>query len=537
MILASQTGLAFTWNPAGFRSTGAGTKALSIRLIAEPETLDWNRAHTPIETHLLMNLMEGLVTLGPDLKTQPALAESWTVSKDGLTYQFKLRPGVKWSDGKPLRAADFVYSWKRLLTPSTGAVYAYFLFDLVGAKAFYEGNTKDFNQVGVHALDDQTLQVKLTRPVAHWINIPSFWVTFPMRQDLVEKFPSEWTIPSRLVTLGPFLLSAHELESRIELKRNSQYYGEPAKLDQVNALVVSDDSTALNLYEAGKIDFLTDIADINLKKLAGRPDLKIFPYLKTVYLGMVIRPKGKGTSLPPTSNVHFRKAIGLALNKAKIQELIHSNPVSAESFIAPPLAGSEKGNGLPYDPVQAKKEFDESGWDACQSPVELLSANWERSLTVAQWLQAELKEKLGLNVILQPSENKIYRTLLDERKSALFLASWSADFPDADNFLSVFQSDSGNNRTGWESPEFNAKTLRARAAQDPVQRVELYAELQRLLLKDDVVIVPLYHESNMALVRPNVKYLELNPVNYLMLKKVELDPFTHSNTQANTQSK
>jgi len=154
----------------------------TFRIGGEPETLDWSLAHTAIETHLMMNLMDGLVAIEPDLKVTPQLAESWKVSADHKTYTFKLRKGVVWSDGVPLVAQQFVDSWKRLLTRSTGASYAYFLYDLVGAEDFHKGKITDFTQVGVKALDDQTLQVKLSHPTPYWIYIPTFWVTFPMRK-------------------------------------------------------------------------------------------------------------------------------------------------------------------------------------------------------------------------------------------------------------------------------------------------------------------------------------------------------------------
>src|SRR4051812_9356265 len=139
-------------------------KTLNFRLSNELETLDWNKAYTDDEAQLLENLMDGLVAFDGKLNPVPALAQSWTISPDGRTYTFKIRPGVKWSDGVTLKAADFVYSWKRLLSPLTAASYAYFLFDIEGAEYFNKGALKDFSQVGVKALDDLTLQIKLVRP-------------------------------------------------------------------------------------------------------------------------------------------------------------------------------------------------------------------------------------------------------------------------------------------------------------------------------------------------------------------------------------
>ncbi|MCM2323090.1 MAG: peptide ABC transporter substrate-binding protein, partial [Oligoflexia bacterium] len=273
-----------------------------LRLPADPETLDWNRAHTTIETYLLMNLMEGLVAFDSNLKVTPSLAESWTISEDQRTYTFKIRKGVKWSDGVPLRAQDFVYGWKRLLSPVTAAAYAYFLYDIEGAEWFNKGKLKDFEAVGIKALDEHTFQVRLARPVAHFLSIPTFWVTFPVRQDIVEKHGSSWATPGRMATVGPYTLSSRDLDSKIVLGVNPYYYGRRGNIERIVALIVRDDATALSLYDAGKLDFVPDIPTVDLKRLSGRPDLKAFPYLKTAYMGFV-------TNRYPVSNVKVRRAI------------------------------------------------------------------------------------------------------------------------------------------------------------------------------------------------------------------------------------
>jgi oligopeptide transport system substrate-binding protein len=157
-----------------FGRANGGERNFSLRLLDEPETLDWNRAHTQVETYLLCNLMEGLVSIDAELKIQPALAESWEIQAGGLRYTFHLRPGSKWSDGVPLKAQDFITSWRRLLTPSTGSVYAYLLQDIRGAREFVRGSARDFSRVGVKALDDATLEIELEQPVAYWLNLLSY---------------------------------------------------------------------------------------------------------------------------------------------------------------------------------------------------------------------------------------------------------------------------------------------------------------------------------------------------------------------------
>lgn len=493
-------------------------RTFTLRIQGEPETLDWNKAHTPIETYLLMNLMEGLVTFDAKLKPAPSLSQSWSISPDGRTYTFKLRAGVKWSDGVPLKAKDFVYSWKRLLSPVTAAPYAYFLFDIEGAEYFNKGAITDFSQVGVKALDDSTLQVKLARPVAHWIQIPTFWVTFPLREDVVDKYGAAWDSPGKMVTLGPYTLEAHDYDSKIVLRSNPTYWGKKGNIESVVCQIVKDDSTALSLYEAGKIDFLTDIATLDLKRLKNNPELKAYPYLKTVYLGFVV------TKYPMT-NKKFRRAVAMAIEKSKMGDLLQGGQTTAGSFVPPGMLSHSAKAGLPYDVSKARAELKSSGIDLTKPlSIEILLSNHEKSLTLAQFIQSELKKNLGVQVTLQPFDNKTYRSQLDLHGFPMFLASWGADYPDPDNYLSVLLSTSGNNRMVWKNEKFDENVMTARGMMDQKGRERIYADAQKQLLEDEAVMLPLYYEPNMALVRSRVKGLELNALNYLLLRKVELTP-------------
>lgn len=491
-------------------------RIFTFRIPGDPETLDWNRAHTPIETHLLMNMMEGLVAFDGGLNVVPALAESWKVSDDGRTYTFKLRKGVKWSDGVPLKAKDFVYSWKRLLTPTTAASYAYFLFDVEGAEFYNKGSLKDFASVGVQAVDDHTLKVKLARPVAHWIQIPTFWVTFPLREDIVEKHGNSWDKPGKMVTLGPFVLDSYDIDSKIVLRMNPNYYGKRGNVERVVALIVKDESTALTLYETGKLDFLTDLSTVDLKRLSGRSDLRTFPYLKVGYIGFAVDKF-------PVSNPKIRRAIGMAIDKSKIPQILHGGQQPATSFVPPRVIGHSPNLGLKFDPTVARSELRVAGFDPSRPiKVEMILPNWDKALTLAQFIQAELKKNLNLNVTLQPFDHKTFRSQLDLMAYQLLEGTWAADYPDADNFLSIFLSNAGNNRTGWKNEKFDEKVLQARYSMDRKKREKAYFEAQKLLIEQEAVVVPLFYEPNMGLVRSRVKGLELNPLNYLYLRKVQL---------------
>ncbi len=508
--------LADTPSPVPTSSSADQDKTFTFRIQGEPETLDWNRAHTPIETYVLMNIMEGLVTFDEKLNVVPSLATEWQVSKDGKTYTFTLRQGVKWSDGVELTANDFVFSWKRLLSPVTAASYAYLLFDIVGAEDFNRGKIQDFSQVGIKALSPNKFEITLTRPLAHWIYIPTFWVTFPLRQDVVEKYGPGWETPGRMVTLGPYQYVSHDLESKIVLVANPNYYGTRGNVEKLVGLIVRDDSTALTLYESGRLDFLVDISTVDLKRLSGRKDLKSFSYLKTGYLGFV-------TSKYPMSDVKVRRAIAMAIDKTQLGKILYGGQQAATSFVPPPLMGYTKSLGLKFDPFKARDELRASGLDLSKPlKLDLILPNWDKPMTVAQFIQQQLKKNLLVNAEIHTFDHKSFRAQLDLKNHPLFEASWSGDYPDADNFLSLFLSSAGNNKTSWKNTEYDDLVLRGRGEKNPKQRAKIYQDAQKILLENDAAIVPLYYEPNMALVKPRVKGLELNPLNYLLLRKVNL---------------
>lgn len=498
----------------------APTHTLSFRIQDEPETLDWNRAHTLVEANLLMNLMEGLVSFNASSEIEPALAKKWTKSADGKTYRFELRPGVKWSDGVALRAQDFVYSWKRLLSPLTAASYAYSLFDIEGAEAFSKGELLDFEKVGIKALDDLTLEVKLARPVSYWINLTAFWVTFPMRKDIVDKYGSAWETPGRMVNLGPFSLVSHDVGSKIIMKANPTYYRakeSKGNVDQLIAMILKDDASALAAYQAGQIDILTELTSAEQKQFKGKADLRSFPLLKTAYLGLL-------TEKYPISNLKLRRAIAMAIDKKKLTDLLKGGEKPATSFIPAGMSGYSKNLGLPFDVVRAKKEMQGTGIDPTTLTLGYVLPDWEKSKTVAHFIQSELKKNLGINLDFQTLENQQYRAQLDLHTYPLFDYSWTADYPDPDNFLSVFLSTSGNSRTTWKNSSFDKAVLEARYENRPKARENAYLQLQKQLLEEETVIVPLYYEPNLALVHSRVKEFELNSLGYLYLRKVNVVP-------------
>jgi ABC-type oligopeptide transport system substrate-binding subunit len=495
----------------------AAPRTFRFRITGDPETLDWNRAQTFIEGYLLTNTMEGLVGFDAKLGIRPALAESWKISEDRRTYTFKLRRGVLWSDGEPLRARDFVYGWKRLLSPVTGALYSYFLFDIEGAEYFAKGKLTDFDQVGVRALDDATLEVRLGRPVAHWINIPAFWVTYPVRQDVVERHGANWDRPGRVVTLGPYQLVAHEYGKKIVLRANPRYHGTRGNVELAEAIIEPKDDAALALYERGQLDFAGDLSSSTVGRLRGRSDVKRFPLLKTAYLGFSMAKF-------PVSSVNLRKAIAMAIDRAELARLdgAYEPPRGfAPPAILPPAAGAPPWPR--FDPTAAKLLLRQSGLDPANPPkLEVITTGFDKQVMLTEFVRDQLKKNLGIELTIRTLDHREHRNRLHLGDFSLFMGSWGADYPDPDNFFSIFLSSSGNNRPRWKNPRYDSRVVEARALSDPAARARAYRELQRILLEEDVVICPLAHDVLRTLVHPRVRGLEINPQNELQIRALSL---------------
>lgn len=491
--------------------------SFSFRIADEPETLDWTLAHSSQETLLMTNLMEGLLTFDKQFKIAPALAERWSVSPDGRTYTFHLRPHVKWSDGILLTARDFVYSWKRLLSPQTGAFYSYLLYDIEGAEDFASKKTTDFGKVGVRAIDDRTLEVRLRRPIAHWIYVPTMWVTFPLRQDVVEKFGNAWSTPGHMVTVGPYVLDSYEAGRKIVLKPNPNFYGKRGNVDEVVGLVIKDDAAAIQAWEAKRLDFIPELSSKDSARFQGRLELRTFPQIKTVYLGFVV-------SRFPSNYPGLRRAIARAIDRKKLALALQSGSKPATTLIPPPLLAYQAHFGLKYDPAAARTELKKSGINLSQPiKIDLVHMNTDKQATVAHFIQSELKRVLGIQVDLKPYDHSAFYATLDAHQFPMFVGQWSGDFPDPDNFLTVFAFGARKNRTTWRSGAFDDSVAEGRGLRDERKRLELYTQAQRTLIEDEAAIVPLYYDPNPVLLHRWVQGADINPLLYLYIKNITID--------------
>src|SRR3989304_10548324 len=252
---------------------------------SEPPTLDWNLATDSISVRVIENIMEGFTQFDRDRQAVPAVASGWSVSGDGRTYIFSIRDSVHWSDGRKVTAYDFEYGWKRLLNPATASQYAYFLYDIVNAYEYNSGQLKDPSLLGVKALNNTELQVRLKRPVVYFPSLTAFTATFPLRRDIVEKYGDRWTEAGNIVTNGPFTLSEWRHEYSLTLSANRNYFGGRPRLDAVRFYVIGESTTALTLYETGGLDIVS-LPPLAIPSYKNHREYVQHPLLRGYYYGV-----------------------------------------------------------------------------------------------------------------------------------------------------------------------------------------------------------------------------------------------------------
>ncbi|MCM2323313.1 MAG: peptide ABC transporter substrate-binding protein [Oligoflexia bacterium] len=514
--------LLFTLTFANSAWSQDAASALRFRISADPLTLDWNLASSSHETYVLMNIMEGLVEEGPDLRPRPALAERWDVSADGKTYVFHLRPGVKWSDGKPLKASDFEDSWRRLLDPKLKAPYASSLFAIEGAEELHAGKLKNRAALGVKALGPLKLEVRLKYRVPHFLHLTTFWVTFPIRADLIKMFGPGWAMPGKIATLGPYLLTGWKKGALLQMKRNPSYFGSGAELtsapEQVEILIEPNDARARQLFDSAQLDFFLNATTQDLLKAraapGGRTRVEQYPYLATYYLGF-------RTNKGPLRERSVREAFATAVDRDSIPSILQGGQVAANSWFPPGLEG-HGANTFPARTLhEARAALAKAGFPEGQRfpRLVLTMERFDGAEQLGRFLSKSFLERLGVTVDFRfPDRGESFKTV----ETDLFVAHWGADYPDAENFLGVFSRGNGNEYTRWKSEDYDRILERARSASDAGARLQAYAEAEKFLLQRETVIVPLFYSKNTVLLSDRVKRFSISPLNYLFFKAVEV---------------
>ena len=486
-------------------------------LLAEPEYLDPGLATDTSSSAVIAQLFEGLLDYDPKtLEPIAAVAKSWKISSDAKTYTFSLRKNAKWSNGDPLTAHDFIYSWKRVLKPETAARYAYQLYYIKNAQKINKGEIKDLSKLGVTAIDDYTLRVELENPTPFFLSIAAFQTLRPVHQATVEKHDRRWTRAENMVNNGYFKLKTWEPNRHIILEKNPLYWDhEVVKLDRVHFLPIEDRETALKKVLSGEAHYVEDIPNVKIDSLKDHPEFVHGSYLGTYYLSL-------NNNKPPFDKLKFRQAINHAIDRDKLVQII--NKGQANSSLTPKgIAGYEPPAGPEYDPAKAKKLLIEAGYaDAAMvPPITILYNTSENHKMVLETVQSMLKTNLGISVMI---ENMEWKVLLKRWKSKDFQASragWIGDYADPNTFSDLFTSDSGNNHTSWANDKYDMLIKLAARTTKQSKRFAILQEAEALLLAE-VPIVPLFTYSLPSLISNKLVGFHHNLQNKHPLKRVSI---------------
>ncbi|EGO62149.1 peptide ABC transporter substrate-binding protein [Acetonema longum] len=485
-------------------------KVLRVANGAEPETLDPRQAVGVVEGIVLRQLLEGLATQDQTGEPVPGTAEKWEVSADGLTYKFFIRANAKWSNGDPVTAHDFEYSWKTTLSPALASKYAEQLFYVRNGEAYNKGIVGQ-DQVGVKALDDQTLAVTLEKPTPYFIFLTTFYTYFPVHKKTAEANPNWHADPKTYVGNGPFKMAGWVHNNKINLVKSDSYWNKAVVKTNKAELNLSDNRKTLqDLFENNQLDTVEITPPLpEIPRLLKENKLKILPYIGTYYYCVNVKKA-------PFDNVKVRKAFSLAIDRQSIVELITKGgekPAMAWTPYGLPdaRAGDDfrkvggdyfKGNDI----AEAKKLLAEAGYpDGKGLPtVTLLYNNGDEHKLIAEAVQEMWKKNLGVSVELTNQEWKVYLQTRTKGDFQLARSSWIGDYLDPMTYMDTLTSANGNNHTRWGNPQYDRLVKIAQSTLDPAVRMKAMHDAEKILM-EDMPVIPVYFYSSKVLEKSNVK--------------------------------
>lgn len=460
---------------------------------AEPASLDPALIQGVPEHRIFETLFEGLVSVDPETaEAVPGVAESWESNEDGTQYTFKLRK-TTWSDGVPITANDVVFSWLRELDPNTGAPYAWFpnMF-IKGAEEFNSGKA-GADVVGIRALDDYTFQMDLIGPIPYAVDALSHYSFAIVPQHAIEEFGDKWTSPENIVTNGPFILTERVPQSFLKFVPNEKYWDRDAvSIDQVVILSSDDENTNYNMYINGEIDWITNVPTDKLASAQMKDSYKANAQLATYYYVFQ-------TEKAPFDNVLVRKAIQYAINREDLVEGVTKAGQIPAWGIVPPMAG--------YDALEFPFDSDEEATEMAQEylaeagypngvgfpTVTVLYNTSEGHKQIAEYVQQQLKDKLGINIELA---NEEWGTFLDNRASGNFeiaRAGWVGDYQDPNTFLDMFMTGAAMNGGKYANDVYDDLLKEAATIKDPASRLGVLRTAEDIMINEDASIIPFYY--------------------------------------------
>lgn len=520
---------------AGNETTGeteAAGNVLRYVMTGEPETLDPNMNNYAESSNVLLNLFTGLYQYSTDgTSVEPGCAESHTVSEDGLTYTFKLREGLKWSDGSPLTAADFEYSWKRELKQETASTAAWQLYYIKNGEAYNNGQC-EADEVGVKAIDDTTLEVVLNNPTPYFVNLTAANNFAPVKKEAVESAEAWTKSADTYVCNGPFMMAEIKPQEGYSLVKNPNYvFADTVALDGVEMIFIEQAEAALSAYNAGDVDAMSgkSIETQAMTQYDGSEELHSYDLIGTSYYDFNCEKE--------YMTKEVRKALAMAISRDTINQVaVPSKPKSAYAFVPYGIPYAEEtedfrtkvGNDMIIEDVEAAKQLlADAGYPGGEGlpTLQLIITNTKENKDKAQILQAVWKENLGVNVEIVTFESKVY---WDEHGAGNFdvaFDGWTGDYPDPNTNLSIFNKSRMEKECRWRSEEalrYNDLLEEAATLADNNARMDLFVEMEQILM-DEMPVMPVYFRNTMALVKPHVQGFTCDNSGHPLFRAVSME--------------
>src|SRR5450830_810433 len=525
-------------------SAKAVAQEVTYNLGTEPATLDPGITATLADVNIDLQVFDGLTRLDSKSVPQPAIAKSWTISKDGKTYLFTLRD-ASWTNGTPVTAYDFEYAWKRALSPELASAYAWQAYYIYGGEAFNtsikvgskyyvqavdaKGNpltktvggkvvpvpsTKEIDpskNVGVRALNAKTLKVYLQSPTAYFLSLTAFPTYMPVCKAVVSKNAKWDSDVKTFVTDGPFKLTEWSHNEKLVFVKNPTYWDkDKVKLTKITYYMVEDASTALSMYQSGQLDASSTVPLSELPKLVASGDVTIFPYLETYYFKVNVTKK-------PFSDVRVRKALLLAIDRKGItQSITKGGQIPALAYvpygIADALPGSDfrKASQVGFfkdnDIATAKALLAQAGYPNGKGfPAFALLFNTSNlTKTICEAIQGMWKKNLGITCTLRNEELGVFVDDLIALNYDVALAAWSGDYMDPNTFLDMYVTGAGNSQTGWSNKSYDALIAKAKTTADPKARMATLHAAEKILMTD-IPVLPIFYSTNPVLLSKHIK--------------------------------
>lgn len=475
----------------------------------DPSTLDQQLTVTVAEARLFSDLYQGLVMEDAKGAIIPGVAKSWEVSPDGLTYTFKLRDNAKWSNGDPVTASDFVFTFQRFLDPQTAAPYANVLFPIKNAEAIATGKMPK-EKLGVEALDEQTLKFTLGASTPYFVQLLSQSMAFPLNKKNVETYGKKFTAPENFVSNGAYQLVSFVPNDKITMKKNPYYYdADKVKIDVVNWLPFEDRSSCMRRFEAKEIQTCSDVAaeQMDYVKQEFGSQLHVAPMLGSYWLDV----KGKDGSL--LKDVRVRRAISMAIDRDFIASEVWRGTMLPSYSLVPPGIDNYVSGGVKQDYAnvdildredKAKALLKEAGVEPDSLTLELYYSTSENHKNVMAAV-ADMLNNIGIKAKLNELEGTAYFNYLrEDGEFNLARDGWRADYSDPQSFLFLYKTGNSFNYSKWSNKDYDSLLEKAAKTIDLKERADILADAERLLLKEQPII-PLLTYASRALVSDQVQ--------------------------------